>query len=46
MAYSIQPSDCGDFGSSLPGASVGVEGKVKMIYGGMPFGCVGRLGNT
>ena len=42
--HSIQPNDCGDFGSSLPGASVGVEGKVRMIYGGMPFGWCGAAG--
>ena len=42
--HSIQPSDCGDFGSSLPGESVGVEGKVRMIYGGMPFGWCGAPG--
>lgn len=33
-----------DFGSSLPGESVGIEGKVRMIYGGMPFGWCGAPG--
>ena len=42
--HSIQPRDCGDFGSSLPGDCVGVEGKVRMIYGGMPFGWCGAPG--
>ena len=42
--HSIRPSDCGDFGSSLPGECVGVTGKVRMIYGGMPFGWCGAPG--
>ena len=42
--HSIRPDDCGDFGSALPGGSVGVEGKVRLIYGGMPFGWCGAAG--
>ena len=42
--HDIRPEDTGDFGSALPGGPVGVEGRVKMIYGGMPFGWTGAPG--
>ena len=42
--HSIRPEDCSDFGSSLPGGSIGVDGKVRLIYGGMPFGWCGAPG--
>ncbi len=42
--HDIRPEDSGDFGSALPGKPVGVEGRVKMIYGGMPFGWTGAPG--
>ena len=42
--HDVRPEDAGDFGSALPGGPVGVEGRVKMIYGGMPFGWSGAPG--
>lgn len=42
--HDIRPEDAGDFGSALPGKPVGVEGRVKMVYGGMPFGWTGAPG--
>ncbi|CAK9010326.1 unnamed protein product [Durusdinium trenchii] len=39
-----QGRDTSDFGSALPGDPVGVEGRVKMIYGGLPFGWCGAPG--
>lgn len=42
--HDIRPEDAGDFGSALPGGPVGVEGRVKLVYGGMPFGWTGAPG--
>ncbi|CAK9068985.1 unnamed protein product, partial [Durusdinium trenchii] len=36
--------DTADFGSALPGELVGVEGRVKLVYGGLPFGWCGAPG--
>ena len=36
--------DAADFGSALPGHAVGLNGRVKMIYGGFPFGWCGAPG--
>lgn len=42
--HDVRPEDAADFGSALPGKPVGVEGRIKMIYGGMPFGWTGAPG--
>ena len=42
--HDVHPGSCADFGSALPGEPVGVEGRVKMIYGGLPFGWCGAPG--
>ena len=42
--HDVAPEDTSDFGSALPGGPVGVEGRVKMIYGGLPFGWCGAPG--
>ena len=42
--HDVAPEDTSDFGSALPGDPVGVEGRVKMIYGGLPFGWCGAPG--
>ena len=42
--HDVRPEDAADFGSALPGRPVGVEGRVKLIYGGMPFGWTGAPG--
>ena len=42
--HDVRPEDAADFGSALPGKPVGVEGRVKLIYGGMPFGWTGAPG--
>eukprot|EP00913_Durusdinium_trenchii_P011460 g10760.t2 len=42
--HDVAPSDTADFGSALPGKPVGIEGRVKMIYGGLPFGWCGAPG--
>ena len=42
--HTVDPKKCADFGSALPGKAVGIEGRVKMIYGGLPFGWSGAPG--
>ena len=41
----IKPSDVGDFGTSLPGTYVGLEGDVRIVYLAMVFGWTGAPGN-
>ena len=42
--HAVAPEDTADFGSALPGELVGVEGRVKLVYGGLPFGWCGAPG--
>ena len=42
--HDVAPEDTADFGSALPGELVGVEGRVKLVYGGLPFGWCGAPG--
>ena len=42
--HDVDPGSCSDFGSALPGEEIGVPGRVKMIYGGLPFGWSGSPG--
>ena len=41
----IKPADVSDFGTSLPGAHVDIEGDVRIIYLAMVFGWTGAPGN-
>ena len=41
----IKPSDVGDFGTSLPGTYVGLEGDVRIVNLAMVFGWTGAPGN-
>ena len=42
--HDVAPEDTADFGSALHGGPVGVEGRVKLVYGGLPFGWCGAPG--
>ena len=41
----IRPADVSDFGTSLPGAHVGIEGGVRVAYLAMVLGWTGAPGN-
>ena len=41
----IRPNDARDFGTSLPGTLIGLEGKVRVVYLAMVLGWTGAPGN-